>query len=103
MESTTRKRKFNTLVKRAEDRTEKEVQVPAQQNAEMYMITYNRWINRIILVKVNLKQCTHDMYNYYIYNYKTYRSIDLSLWIYRFTLTLGYGSITPCYCGSTDL
>jgi hypothetical protein len=79
IESTTRKRKFNTLVKRVEDGTEKEVQVPAQQNAEMYMAMYNRWTNRIMPIKVDLKQYTHEMYNYYIYNYKTYRSVDLSL------------------------
>jgi hypothetical protein len=42
IENTTRKKKFNTLVKRAEDGTEKEVQVPAQQNTEMYVTTYNK-------------------------------------------------------------
>jgi hypothetical protein len=42
MESIARKRKFNTLVKRAEDGTEKEVQVPAQQNTKMYVVMYNR-------------------------------------------------------------
>jgi hypothetical protein len=73
IESITRKRKFNILVKRAEDGTEKEVQVSTQQNAEIYVITYNRWINRIIPIKMDLKQYTHDMYNYYIYTYKTYR------------------------------
>jgi hypothetical protein len=63
IESTTRKRKFNTLVERAEDGTEKEVQVPAQQNTKMYVAMYNRWTNGIMLIKVNLKQCIYDIYN----------------------------------------